>query len=73
MVELSRLPNAYIRPSPSSGQLGGTALGTSDGIILCEANGFDVCIVETVGVGQSEVSVVDMCDIFILLVAPAGM
>ena len=57
MVELSRHDNAYIRPSPSACALGGVAAGTADSLVLVEAAGYDVCIVETVGVGQSEVSV----------------
>ena len=72
MIELSRMDNAFIRPSPSACALGGVAAGTADSLILVEAAGYDVCIVETVGVGQSEVSVTDMVDMFILLVAPGG-
>lgn len=72
MTELSRAENAFIRPSPSGGQLGGVASGTADALMLVEAAGYDVTIIETVGVGQSEVSVVDMVDMFVLLVAPAG-
>jgi LAO/AO transport system kinase len=72
MDRLSRHPNAYIRPSPSSTALGGVARRTREAIALCEAAGFDVILVETVGVGQSEVMVSDMTDLFVLLLAPAG-
>jgi LAO/AO transport system kinase len=72
MESLSRHPNAYVRPQPSSGALGGTAPHTRDAILLCEAAGFTIVIVETVGVGQSEAAVADMTDTFVLLVAPGG-
>lgn len=72
MEELSRDPNAFIRPSPSGGTLGGVARRTREAMLLCEAAGFDVTLVETVGVGQSETTVADMVDIFMLLLAPAG-
>ncbi|MFV0475684.1 MAG: methylmalonyl Co-A mutase-associated GTPase MeaB [Pikeienuella sp.] len=72
MERLSRDPNAFIRPSPSQGSLGGVARRTREAILLCEAAGFDVVIVETVGVGQSETMVADMTDLFLLLMAPAG-
>jgi LAO/AO transport system kinase len=72
MDRLSRHPNAFIRPSPSSAALGGVARRTREAIALCEAAGFDVILVETVGVGQSEVMVADMTDLFLLLLAPAG-
>ncbi len=72
MERLSREPNAFIRPSPSQTTLGGVARRTREAIALCEAAGFDVILVETVGVGQSETMVADMCDIFLLLLAPAG-
>lgn len=72
MERLSRNPNAFIRPSPSRAALGGVARRTREAIILCEAAGFDVVMVETVGVGQSETMVADMTDIFLLLMAPAG-
>lgn len=72
MDRLSRHPNAFIRPSPSSAALGGVARRTREAISLCEAAGFDVVLVETVGVGQSEVMVADMTDLFLLLLAPAG-
>jgi LAO/AO transport system kinase len=73
MEELSVDPNAFIRPSPSAGSLGGVARKTRETIILCEAAGFDVIIVETVGVGQSETAVHGMVDFFLLLMlAGAG-
>lgn len=72
MEHLSRHPNAFIRPSPSGATLGGVARRTREAILLCEAAGFDLVIVETVGVGQSETMVADMTDIFLLLLAPAG-
>jgi LAO/AO transport system kinase len=73
MSELSTDPNAFIRPSPSSGSLGGVARATRESIILCEAAGFDVILVETVGVGQSEIAVKSMVDFFLLLLlAGAG-
>jgi LAO/AO transport system kinase len=67
MEELSSDPNAYIRPSPSSGSLGGVARKTRETIILCEAAGFDMIFIETVGVGQSETAVHSMVDFFLLL------
>ncbi len=73
MEKLSVHPGAYIRPSPSSGSLGGVARKTNETILLCEAAGFDFIIVETVGVGQSEISVNEMTDFFLLLMlAGAG-
>ena len=72
MGELANQPNAFIRPSPGSGQLGGVARRTREAMLLCEAAGFDVVIVETIGVGQSEVAVSDMVDLFALLVSPGG-
>ena len=73
MEELSQDPNAFIRPSPSAGNLGGVARKTREIIILCEAAGFDTVIVETVGVGQSEVLAHSMVDFFLLLqLANAG-
>lgn len=69
---LSRDPNAFIRPSPSQSQLGGVARRTREAIALCEAGGFDVVLIETVGVGQSETAVAEMSDLFMLLLAPAG-
>ncbi len=70
MEELSREANAYIRPSPSSGQLGGVAQKTRESMLLCEAAGFDVILVETVGVGQSEFEVAGMVDFFLVLMQP---
>ena len=67
MEELSTDPNAFIRPSPSAGSLGGVARKTREIILLCEAAGFDTVIVETVGVGQSEVAAHGMVDFFLLL------
>ncbi|MFV0289904.1 MAG: methylmalonyl Co-A mutase-associated GTPase MeaB [Mangrovibacterium sp.] len=67
MEELCNNPNAYIRPSPSAGSLGGVARKTRETIILCEAAGFDVIFIETVGVGQSETAVHSMVDFFLLL------
>lgn len=72
MENLSREANAFIRPSPSGGTLGGVARRSRETLQLVEAAGFDVVIVETVGVGQSEVAVSDMVDMFLLLLAPAG-
>ncbi|WP_334142053.1 methylmalonyl Co-A mutase-associated GTPase MeaB [Rhabdothermincola sp.] len=72
MGELARQPRAFIRPTPGGGQLGGVARRTREAILLCEASGFDVVIVETIGVGQSEVAVGEMVDLFLLLVAPGG-
>ncbi|MCL4151527.1 UNVERIFIED_CONTAM: hypothetical protein GTU68_059496 [Idotea baltica] len=69
---LSRDPLAFIRPSPSQSQLGGVARRTREAIALCEAAKFDVVLIETVGVGQSETSVAEMSDLFLLLLAPAG-
>ncbi|OAN70752.1 ATPase/protein kinase [Jannaschia sp. EhC01] len=69
---LSREPGAFIRPSPSSAALGGVARRTREAIALCEAANFDVVLIETVGVGQSETMVAQMCDLFVLLLAPAG-
>ena len=70
MDELSHNPNAFIRPSPSSGVLGGVAKNTQEIIILCEAAGYDIVIVETVGVGQSETFVDSIVDLFLLLILP---
>jgi LAO/AO transport system kinase len=72
MERLASDPNAFIRPSPSSGELGGVAARTREAILLCEAAGFDVVIVETVGVGQSETVVADMVDIFLPILIPGG-
>ena len=67
MQELSTIDNAFIRPSPSAGSLGGVARKTRESIVLCEAAGFDTIIVETVGVGQSETAAHSMVDFFLLL------
>ena len=73
MEKLSADPNAFIRPSPAAGTLGGVARKTRESIILCEAGGFDTILVETVGVGQSEIAVHSMVDFFLLLMlAGAG-
>ena len=72
MEELAREPAAFIRPSPSGGTLGGVARRTREAVLVCEAAGFDIVIVETVGVGQSETAVGDMVDLYLLLLAPAG-
>lgn len=72
MERLARDPAAFIRPSPSGGTLGGVARRTREAAFLCEAAGFDVVLVETVGVGQSETVVADMVDCFVLVAAPGG-
>lgn len=72
MDRLSRDPNAFIRPSPSQTHLGGVARRTREAVALCEGAGFDVVLIETVGVGQSETVVAQMADLFMLLLAPAG-
>ncbi|XP_069487326.1 methylmalonic aciduria type A protein, mitochondrial isoform X1 [Ambystoma mexicanum] len=72
MTELSRDMNAYIRPSPTQGTLGGVTRTTNEAILLCEGGGYDIVLVETVGVGQSEFAVADMVDMFVLLLPPAG-
>jgi len=72
MEELSRRDEAFIRPSPSEGNLGGVAQKTRETLLLCEAAGYDVILVETVGVGQSEYQVVGMVDFFMVLMLPGG-
>jgi LAO/AO transport system kinase len=72
MDRLSREPHAFIRPSPAGRSLGGVARRTREAIVLCEAAGFDVVLIETVGVGQSEIMVAEMTDVFCLLLAPGG-
>ncbi len=72
MERLSIDANAFIRPSPSSGTLGGVARTTRETMMLCEAAGFDVILVETVGVGQSETIVSEMVDFFLVLMLPGG-
>src|SRR5688572_17812502 len=70
MEHLSVHPQAYIRPSPASGTLGGVAAKTRESMLVCEAAGYDIVIVETVGVGQSETAVAGMTDMFVLLQLP---
>ncbi|HEX4408616.1 MAG TPA: methylmalonyl Co-A mutase-associated GTPase MeaB [Xanthobacteraceae bacterium] len=72
MARLAIDPNAFIRPSPSSGTLGGVAAKTRETMLLCEAAGYDVVLVETVGVGQSEIAVADMTDFFLVLALPGA-
>jgi LAO/AO transport system kinase len=72
MPDLARAARAYIRPSPTGGTLGGVARRTREAGLVCEAAGFDVVIVETVGVGQSETAVADLVDLFCLILSPAG-
>ena len=72
MEHLSRERNAFIRPSPSQAQMGGVARRSREAVALCEAAGYDVILIETVGVGQSETVVAEICDLFVLLLAPAG-
>ncbi len=72
MARLSAERNAFIRPSPSSGTLGGVAAKTRETMLLCEAAGFDVILVETVGIGQSETAVADMTDFFLVLMLPGA-
>ncbi len=70
MERLARQPEAFIRPSPAGTTLGGIARRSREVLLLCEAAGFDLVLVETVGVGQSELAVADMTDLFVLLVSP---
>lgn len=72
MASLAANKNAYIRPSPAVGSLGGVARKTREAIILCEAAGYNFIIVETVGVGQSEIAVKSMVDLFLLLLLPGA-
>ncbi|WP_029061534.1 methylmalonyl Co-A mutase-associated GTPase MeaB [Labrenzia sp. DG1229] len=72
MAKLATDPGAYIRPSPSAGTLGGVAAKTRETMLLCEAAGFDVILVETVGIGQSETTVADMVDFFLVLMLPGA-
>lgn len=72
MEQLARAPEAFIRPSPSQTHLGGVARRSREAVALCEAAGFDVVLIETVGVGQSETMVAELSDVFLLLLAPAG-
>ena len=72
MTELSRSPRAFVRPSPGGDTLGGVAARTREAMLVCEAAGFDVVLVETIGTGQSEVAVHGMVDFFLLLLSPAA-
>jgi GTPase len=72
MGRLANDPNAFIRPSPSSGTLGGVAAKTRETLLLCEAAGYDIVLVETIGVGQSEIAVADMTDFFLVLALPGA-
>src|SRR6202167_1517837 len=72
MAQLAIDANAFIRPSPASGTLGGVAAKTRETMLLCEAAGYDVILVETVGVGQSEIAVADMTDFFLVLMLPGA-
>ncbi len=72
MARLAASDTAYIRPSPASGTLGGVAAKTREAMLLCEAAGFDVVLVETVGIGQSETAVCDMTDFFLALMLPGA-
>jgi LAO/AO transport system kinase len=72
MARLANDPCAFIRPSPSSGTLGGVAAKTRETMLLCEAAGYDVVMVETVGIGQSETAVADMTDFFLVLMLPGA-
>jgi LAO/AO transport system kinase len=72
MAELSADPNAFVRPSPSGGTLGGVAAKTRECMLVCEAAGFDVVLVETMGTGQSETMVADMTDFFLVLMLPGA-
>jgi LAO/AO transport system kinase len=72
MELLGRDERAFIRPTPTAGSLGGVARRTRDAILLCEAAGFDIILVETVGVGQSEMAVAGLVDMFLLLLVPGG-
>ena len=72
MERLAQHPDAFIRPSPSGGSLGGVAQRTREAMLVCEASGYDVILIETVGIGQSEVTVASMVDFFLVLLLPAG-
>lgn len=72
MARLAADPSAFIRPAPSSGTLGGVARKTRESMLVCEAAGFDVLLIETVGVGQSETMVADMTDCFLAVMTPGG-
>jgi len=72
MAQLASDANAFVRPSPSSGTLGGVAAKTRETMLVCEAAGYDVVMVETVGIGQSETAVADMTDFFLVLMLPGA-
>ena len=72
MERLAQHPKAFIRPSPSGGSLGGVAQRTREAMLVCEAAGYDVILIETVGIGQSEITVASMVDFFLVLLLPAG-
>jgi LAO/AO transport system kinase len=72
MARLGSDPNAFVRPSPSSGTLGGVAAKTRESMLICEAAGYDVVLVETIGTGQSETMVADMTDFFLVLMLPGA-
>lgn len=72
MARLANDPNAFIRPSPTAGTLGGVAANTREAMLICEAAGFDVVLVETVGIGQSEIAAADMTDFFMVLLLPGA-
>src|SRR5712691_95292 len=72
MPRLAADPNAFVRPSPAAGTLGGVAAKTREAMLLCEAAGYDVVLVETVGTGQSETAVADMTDFFLVLMLPGA-
>lgn len=72
METLAKEPNAFVRPSPTRGALGGVAQHTNDVVLLCEAAGYDILFVETVGVGQSEVVVDEVVDVLLLVVPPGA-
>jgi len=72
MLELSRNPNAFVRPSPSGAALGGVGMYTRQAILVCEAYGFEIIIIETVGIGQSEIAVFDLTDLSLLLIQPGA-
>jgi len=72
MARLGNDPNAFVRPSPSSGTLGGVAAKTRESMLICEAAGYDVVLVETIGTGQSETMVADMTDFFLVLMLPGA-
>src|SRR6185437_7952082 len=72
MARLANDPSAFIRPSPAAGTLGDVAAKTRETMLICEAAGFDVILVETVGIGQSETAVADMTDFFLVLMLPGG-